>query len=142
MGTDVTVGYLLDTNHLSRAVTPESSVRRRITELRQRGIKVGTCVPVLCEIEAGIAQVSRPDVYRQNLQRLLLQMRIWPIDPATARIYETIHHDLKGRGRVLSQVDMMLAALATQLALTLATSDQDFSALPDIATENWLSITA
>ena len=139
MGIAVTAGYLLDTNHLSRAVTSGSSVRRRITELRQRGVKVGTCVPVLCEIEAGIVQVNRPQIYRQNLDRLLRQMRIWPIDPATARIYGAIHHDLKQRGRVLSQVDMMLAALARQMSLTLATSDQDFSALPDIATENWLS---
>jgi predicted nucleic acid-binding protein len=140
VGTAVTAGYLLDTNHLSRAVTPESTVRRRITELRQRGIKVGTCVPVLCEIEAGIEQVSRPDAYRQNLHRVLQQMRIWPIDPPTARLYGAIHHHLKQHGRVLSQVDMMLAALARQMSLTIVTSDQDFSALNDIVTENWLSI--
>ena len=138
MGTTVTAGYLLDTNHLSRAVTPKSSVRQRITDLRRRGIKVGTCVPVLCEIEAGIQQVSQPDLYRRNLERLLRQIRVWPIDPSTATIYGVIYHDLKRRGRVLSQVDMMLAALARQMTLTLATSDQDFAALPDIATENWL----
>jgi predicted nucleic acid-binding protein len=50
-----------------------------------------------------------------------------------------IHHDLKRRGRVLSQVDMMLAALARQMTLTIITSDQDFTALPDIPTENWLA---
>ena len=131
-------GYLLDTNHLSRAVTPRSSVRQRIAELRQRGIKVGTCVPVLCEIEAGIQQVSQPDVYHANLERLLRQIRVWPIDAWTAKLYGVIHNDLKRRGRVLSQVDMMPAALARQMTLTLATTDQDFSALPDIATENWL----
>ena len=135
----MTAGYLLDTNPLSRAVTPKSSVRQRIAELRQRGVKVGTCVPVLCEIEAGIQQVSRPDLYRVNLERLLRQISVWPIDPSTARTYGAIHHDLKGRGRVLSQVDMMLAALARQMTLTVATSDQDFAALSDIATENWLS---
>jgi tRNA(fMet)-specific endonuclease VapC len=141
MGTAVTAGYLLDTNHLSRAVTPTSSVRQRITELRQRGIKLGTCVPVLCEIEAGIQQVSRPDVYRLNLERLLRQIRVWPIDPSTARLYGVIHHDLKRRGRVLSQVDMMLAALARQMSLTVVTSDQDFTALQDIPVENWLANT-
>jgi len=100
---------------------------------------VGTCVPVLCEIEAGIQQVSQPEVYHLNLERLLRQIRVWPIDPSTANIYGVIHHDLKRRGRVLSQVDMMLAALARQMMLTVATTDRDFDALPDIATENWLS---
>lgn len=97
-------------------------------------------MPVLCEIEAGIQQVGKPDVYRLNLERLLRQIRVWPIDPATARLYGVIHHDLKQRGRVLSQVDMMLAALARQMALTVATSDQDFTALPDVPTENWISL--
>jgi tRNA(fMet)-specific endonuclease VapC len=132
-------GYLLDTNHVSRAVTTGSSVRERIAELRQRGIKIGTCVPILCEIEAGIQQVSKPDAYRKNLARLLRQISVWPIDPTTARIYGEIHHDLKRRGRVLSQVDMMLAALARQMGFALATSDRDFAALADLATENWIS---
>ena len=138
MGTAVTAAYLLDTNHVSRAVTSGSSVRERILELRQRGIKIGTCVPVLCEIEAGIQQVSRPDANRQNLARLLRQIRVWPINPVTARIYGEIYHDLKRRGRVLSQVDIMLAALARQMGMTLATSDHDFTALADIPTENWI----
>lgn len=103
-------------------------------------MKVGTCVPVLCEIEAGIQQVSQPDIYRLNLERLLRQIRVWPIDPSTARIYGVIHQNLKRRGRALSQVDMMLAALARQMTLTVATSDQDFGAVPDITTENWLSV--
>lgn len=135
----MTSGYLLDTNHLGHAVTPASVVRKRIAELRGRGARIGTCVPVLCEIEAGIQQVKRPDVYRRNLERLLGQVRLWPIDPSTARIYGAIYHDLRLRGRVLSQVDIMLAAVARQMQLTVVTSDRDFAALPDLSTENWLS---
>lgn len=134
----MTSGYLLDTNHIGNAVTPGSVVRQRIAELCGRGLKVGTCVPMLCEIEAGIQQVRQPEAYRLNLARLLRQVRVWPIDGATARLYGAIHHDLKKRGRVLSQVDMMLAALALQMRLTLVTSDQDFTALPDVPAENWL----
>jgi tRNA(fMet)-specific endonuclease VapC len=65
------------------------------------------------------------------------QLRVWPITPETARIYGDIFHDLKRRGRVLSQVDMMLAALCRELDLTLATTDKDFAALPWLKTENW-----
>jgi predicted nucleic acid-binding protein len=134
----VTVGYLLDTNHLANAVRP-SPVRRRIGDLRLRGIKIGTCVPVLCEVEAGAEQVSRPIEYRQQLGRVLRQIRLWPINPSTARLYGTIHQDLKRRGRAVSQVDIMLAALAREMNLTLVTTDLDFIALPDIRTENWLA---
>lgn len=99
-------------------------------------------MPVLCEIEAGVQQVNRPEEYRRNLDRLLRQVRIWPIDSTTARLYGAIYHDLKGRGRVLSQVDMMLAALARQMQLTLVTSDRDFAAFPDLTKENWQSVGA
>jgi tRNA(fMet)-specific endonuclease VapC len=137
MGAIVTAGYLLDTNHIGHAVTPGSVVRQRIADLRKSGAKLGTCVPVICEIEAGIQQVSRPQEYRANLERLLRQVRMWPIDLTTARLFGILHHDLKRRGRVLSQVDMMLAALARQMNLTLVTSDNDFTALPDIPVEKW-----
>lgn len=138
MGDSVISGYLLDTNHVGHAVTPGSVVRKRISELRSRGMKVGTCVPVLCEIEAGIQQVNQPEVYRLNLVRLLRQVRIWPMDRVTARLYGAIHHDLRQHGRVLSQVDMMLASLAQQMNLAIITSDRDFNALSNIPTEDWL----
>lgn len=132
----MTSGYLFDTNHLGQAVVARSFVRKRIAELRAGGARLGTCMPVLCEIEAGIQQVSHPDLYRLNLDRLLRQVRVWPIDRITARMYGMVHHELKQRGRVLSQVDMILAALARQMKLILVTSDQDFTALPDVPTEN------
>ena len=44
----------------------------------------------------------------------------------------------KRLGRVLSQVDMMLAALARQQRLALLTTDRDFEAPSDLAVENWV----
>ncbi|MGZ3486442.1 MAG: type II toxin-antitoxin system VapC family toxin [Isosphaeraceae bacterium] len=52
--------------------------------------------------------------------------------------YAEIYHDLRARGRVLSQVDMLLAALARSMNATLLTSDRDFEALPELRVENWL----
>jgi len=137
MGIEIMAAYLLDTNQLGEAVTRGSLVHQRIMEARGKGLRVGTCVPVLCEIEAGAEQVRDPDDYRVKLKRLLRQVTTWPIDGITARHYGEIYSDLRRRGRALSQVDMMLAALARQMKLTLITSDRDFEALPDIRTENW-----
>ncbi len=130
-------GYLLDTNHLGLAVTPKSPVRRRVEEARKTGARLGTCVPALCEIEVGIHQVNAPVEYRSNLRRLFRHVRIWPIDVETARNYAGIYHELRRKGRILSQVDMMLAALARQMRLTLLTTDRDFEALPYVRTADW-----
>ncbi len=80
-----------------------------------------------------------PEKYRQTLARFLSEIRIWPIDLETARIYADIYHELRGSGRILSQVDMMLAALARQMKLTIVTTDRDFDGLPNIRTQTWIS---
>jgi tRNA(fMet)-specific endonuclease VapC len=132
-------GYLLDTNHLSEAIKPVSRVRERIEQTRHSGRRVGTCVPVLCELEVGLQRLSRRECYRRALTHLLRRVRIWPVGPEIVGHYGIIFHELRDRGRVLSQVDMMLAALSRAMDLTLLTSDQDFEALPDLRRENWLS---
>jgi len=129
--------FLLDTNHVGMAVDRASVVGQRIFKARLAGVRLGTCLPVLCEIEAGMRQVRHKVKYRRDLNHLLLQLRLWPIDLKTARNYGDIYTELRRRGRVLSQVDIMVAALARQLKLTVLTTDGDFGALPDIRTEDW-----
>jgi tRNA(fMet)-specific endonuclease VapC len=132
-------GYLLDNNHLSVAIARVSQVRERMVQLHRSGTRFGTCFPVLCELEAGIQQTRDPAAYRRRLEQLLHHTRIWLVDQQIARLYGQTYLELKSRGRVLSQVDMMLAALARSMNLTVLTSDRDFEALVDIRTENWIS---
>ena len=129
--------YLLDTNHVGLAVNRTSLLGQRMVEARLAGIRLGTCLPVLCEIEAGLRQVRRKVKYRQDLNQLLLQLRLWPIDLKTTRIFGDIYLELRRAGRILSQVDIMVAALSRQMKLTILTTDRDFEALPDIRTEDW-----
>ena len=132
-------GFLLDTNQLSEAIRPVSQVRARIAQERTAGIRIGTCVPVLCELEAGLQSLAKQDAYRRALGRLLARVRVWPIDCDVPLAYGQVFHELRRRGRVMSQADMMLAALARVMDLTLVTADRDFEALPDLRTENWLA---
>ena len=82
-------------------------------------------------------QVRRKVQYRRDLNHLLLQLRMWPIDLKTARIFGDIYTELRRIGRVLSQVDIMIASLARQMKLTILTTDSDFEPLQDIRTEDW-----
>jgi predicted nucleic acid-binding protein len=126
-------GFLLDTNHLGEALRPVSRIRDRIGQLHSAGIRVGTCVPVLCELHAGFPPGDRGDKYRRALDRLLGRVRLWPLDAELARLYGQVFKESRRLGRVLSQVDMMLAALAKQREATLATTDGDFEAFPELA---------
>lgn len=92
----------------------------------------------MCELEAGIQLTAKPDDYRRRLTQLLRHVRIWPLDAESARTYGAIYSELRRGGRALSQVDMMLAALARRNNLVVLTADRDFEALPDLKAENWL----
>ncbi|MEX2172951.1 MAG: type II toxin-antitoxin system VapC family toxin [Pirellulaceae bacterium] len=129
--------YLLDTNQLGQAVRRSTAVHSRIKREVARGIRVGTCIPVLCEIEIGAIYVNKADDYHAGLQNVLRSVRIWPLTLETSRHYGEISRDLKRRGRALSQVDIMLAALCRELDLTLVTTDKDFSALAWLKAEDW-----
>src|SRR5262249_515496 len=94
----------------------------------------------LCEIEAGLLQVRHPAKYRRDLNHLLLQLRLWPIDQKTTRIYGELYVELSRRGRVLSQVDIIVAALARQMKLTILTTDLDFEAVPTIRVADWSKV--
>jgi tRNA(fMet)-specific endonuclease VapC len=131
-------GLLLDTNHVSEAIRPVSRVRERIDQAHRAGVRVGTCAPVLCELEAALVTSVRRASYYRTLDRLLTRVRVWPIDRTIARIYGELYQELRARGRVLSQVDIMVAALAQAMDLTLLTTDLDFKALPELHVENWL----
>ncbi|HLQ45068.1 MAG TPA: type II toxin-antitoxin system VapC family toxin [Planctomycetaceae bacterium] len=132
--------YLLDTNHVGVAVDATTDLAVRITESQRRGNRVGTCLPVLCEIPAGRMQVSHPQEYQRDLDGLLKQIRIWPMDEETTEIYGRLHALLRRRGRVLSAVDLMAAALAEQHGFTILTTDRDFEAIHDVVSvENWLA---
>lgn len=131
--------YFLDCNHLSAAIRKVSTMRDRIQAMRLSGTRFGTCISVLCELEAGIQQTSTPVDNRRRLNHLLKHIRIWPIDLTTAMHYGQLYCDLRQQGRVLSHVDIVVAVLARQIKATILTTDQDFEAIPDINAENWIT---
>ena len=72
------------------------------------------------------------------MRRVIPFVRIWPLEPTLAPVYGNLYLELRKSGRVLSQVDLLLAALARQVGLTVLTTDRDFEAIPDLKCENWL----
>ncbi len=55
-----------------------------------------------------------------------------------APLYARIYHELRSQGRVLSQVDMIVAAVARSLGTKVLSTDRDFDVIAGIHVENWL----
>ena len=131
--------YLLDTNHLSQCLNKVSRLRERIHIAHRSGSRFGTIVPALCELEVFISGSIKAEASHRALRRFASYVRAWPIDPEITVGYARLYLDLRTRGRILSQVDLMIAAMAQLKPCTVLTSDRDFEALPDLVCENWLA---
>jgi tRNA(fMet)-specific endonuclease VapC len=130
--------YLLDTNHLSAYLDRHPVLQPRVDAALRAGDRFGICLPVHCEYRAGIRLGRR---FRQNLARLqaaLGILRLWPTDEDTAAEFAEIFRELRFAGRMLSQFDLLIAAVARQHQLVLLTADQDFQTVSRLRTENWL----
>lgn len=130
--------YLLDTNHLSAYLDRQPALEGKLDSALRVGDRIGICLPVLCEYRAGIRLSRR---YKQNLKRLqtaLAVLRLWPTDEETAAEFAELFRELRAAGQMISQFDLLIAAVARQRGLTLLTADQDFAVVSRLKTENWL----
>jgi predicted nucleic acid-binding protein len=130
--------YLLDTNHLSAFLDRQPAQEQRIDAALRAGDRFGLCLPVLCEYRAGIKLSRR---HQQNLARLqtaLTRIRLWPADEQTAVEFAKLYQELRSQGRMLSQFDLLIAAVTRQHKLILLTADQDSQPVSRVKVENWL----
>ena len=130
--------YLLDSNHLSAYLDRHPVLQPRVDAALRVGDRFGICLPVHCEYRAGI-RISRR--YPQNLARPQAALRVfrsWPVDEHTAVEFAEMFRELRSIGRMLSQFDLLIAAIARQNQLILLTADQDFQPVKGIQIENWL----
>jgi predicted nucleic acid-binding protein len=130
--------YLVDTNHLSAYLDGNPVLQPRVDAALRGGDRFGICLPIHCEYRAGI-RVSRR--YRQNLARFQAALgifRLWPTDEDTTAEFAEIFRELRSAGRMLSQFDLLIAAVARQYKLILLTADQDYEPVGRLRTENWL----
>lgn len=134
--------FLLDTNHLGGAVNPRLGLRDRLRDAHRRGFVLGTCVPVLAELEFGFVQTPHPERNRDALGAIRRFVRLWPLEESLSAACGVIHAELKRIGRTISMTDTLLAAMCRTMNLTLLTTDRDFEALADVRTENWLIVSA
>ncbi|WP_435103479.1 type II toxin-antitoxin system VapC family toxin [Arhodomonas sp. AD133] len=131
-------GYLLDTNIISALVRkPRGSVATRIAAVGEDS--VCTSVVVTAELRFGAAKSGSERLVRQ-LETVLSAVKILPLEPPVDAHYAALRHDLERAGTPIGPNDMLIAAHARALGLTVVTANiREFERVPDLAVEDWLS---
>lgn len=129
--------YLLDTNMaiaLSKRAPP---VVDRLRNCLASDIVLSSIM--LAEIEYGIAKSARQAHNRQVFDALLQGFPVHYFDLAASRRHGPLRAELERRGELIGPYDLMIAAHALALDLTLVTDNTDeFSRVEGLRLENWL----
>jgi tRNA(fMet)-specific endonuclease VapC len=127
---------LLDTNTVSysiKGVPP--TVRARLKAVSREDVAIS--VFTQAELLYGLARKPLATRIREDVEAFLLDIEILPWDCSAAVSYGELRAAQERKGRPLSHEDLMIAAHALSLGLTLVTHDQVFSFVDGLRIEDW-----
>jgi len=129
--------YLLDTNAPSEVVKqPAGVVARRIAAAGEDSIC--TSIVVACELRYGAVKKGS-SVLNEKIEQMLSDIEILPLDEGVDRRYADLRMQIEQAGQPISAHDMLIAAHALTLGLTVVTANvREFRRAPGPAVENWL----
>lgn len=129
--------YMLDTNICIFAIN------RRPPEVRARFENlaigdVGISSVTVSELQYGIAKSAYPERNQAALAKFLSPLVVLSYGEEAAREYGIIRYHLEKQGKPIGSMDMMIAAHALALNLTLVTNNlSEFSRVPRLKVEDW-----
>lgn len=130
--------FMLDTNIIAYAKNnrPET-VLRRFMAYEPEDMCISSIT--LAELEYGVCNSSRPEQNRLALLAFLARIAVLPFDADAAREYGLIRADLTKKGALIGANDLLIAAHARSLGLTLITNNtREFDRVENLRVENWV----
>ena len=92
----------------------------------------------VCELEYGASKSSNPEKNRQTLIKFLAPFEICPLSEQAAAHYGDIRAHLERSGKLIGAMDLLIAAHARSLSLTIVTNNlKEFDRVQGLRTENW-----
>ena len=130
-------GYLLDTAIISELIrSPDGPAAHRIEQVGPK--EIFTSIIVAAELRYGCAKKGSPRLLAK-VEGILATIPVLPLDiPADAE-YGGIRAELEAAGQPIGMNDLLIAAHAHALGLTLVTDNtREFSRIRGLKVENWL----
>lgn len=131
--------YLLDTNmciYIIKNRPPE--VREKFDTLSYG--QVGLSSITLSELHYGVEKSELKEKNRVALRGFTLPLVVAVYGEAAAVHYGNIRAYLERTGQVIGALDMLIAAHARSMDITLVTNNtKEFKRVPDLKIENWIT---
>lgn len=127
--------YMLDTNMVSHFIKGDHNVRNKVISVSMSDLAIS----VITEGELLFGLAKRPDAKMLSIvvHEFLIRVDVLPWDSAVAACYGILRADLQRKGRILGNLDLLIAAHALSLGIVLITNDRAFSQIDGLKIEDW-----
>ena len=131
------IRYMLDTNTIAYAKNRRpSQVLQRLLQHEPSEISISSIT--MAELEYGVCHSSKSEQNHFALMMFLSGIEVLPFDSIAAFEYESIRESLQSQGLIIGGNDMLIAAHAKALGLTLVTHNtREFSRVENLMLEDW-----
>jgi tRNA(fMet)-specific endonuclease VapC len=128
--------YLLDTNTSSYIIKGNRpAVDQRLASVPVASIAISAITEA--ELRFGAARLPKAAHLHRMIEEFFLRVAILSWDSSAARQYGGLRAALEHEGRPMGNLDLMIAAHALALGLTLVTNDAAFGRIRGLKVENW-----
>lgn len=131
------MNYLLDTNICIYLIKKQP--RHVLQQFEAHAIgDIGVSVITVAELQYGVQKSRQPTQNQHALEQFLIPLAIVDFDYLAAASYGRIRAVLETQGTPIGPLDMLIAAQAVSLGITLVTNNtKEFSRVPGLKLTNW-----
>jgi len=132
------VNCLLDTNICIYLIKKKPlKVLKKLSEYAVSDIGISSIT--VAELLYGVEKSSLQERNRDALNGFLAPFEIMPFDDLAAEVYGRIRAGLERKGTPIGSMDMLIAAHALSLGVTLVTNNtKEFKRVPHLQVANWV----
>ncbi len=129
--------HLLDTNTCIFLI--KQNLTRVLDNLEKHSLsEIGISMITVAELEYGVEKSQQKERNRQALERFLLPLELVEFDRAASQQYGEIRAELQRIGQPIGLMDMLIAAHARSLGVTLVSNNlREFLRVSGLKVEDW-----
>ncbi|HBR09954.1 TPA: VapC toxin family PIN domain ribonuclease [Candidatus Acetothermia bacterium] len=131
-------GFTLDTNIVTALIKKDEGILARIRKAREEDLHVTMNAITYYEIKRGLESIKKSEKIKE-FGSISHDLGILFIDEKDILNYaNTLWANLKQRGLLIEDADILIASIASIKGYTLVSDDTDFERVPELVVENWL----
>jgi tRNA(fMet)-specific endonuclease VapC len=128
---------VLDTNIMVSLLKDEGAAKQRIESLEQTGETIYTTAITAYELLKGAQISSRSEENLAKVRELISNLDVLGLSMGACEQASKIYRDLRGRGKMIGEFDILIAAIVKALDERLVSKDADFKSIHGLKVLGW-----